>query len=407
MTRRLSDRARRQLGDTELPPYLAEHVRRSADAGPEGDAYRCLAVAENKLMWDLLDELVNAVRNVGPASFAYDDHRGSAALRGAIARFGEKHLWHRRMDPESMVVMAGAGATLETLFNALCDPGEGVLIPTPTYASYWLDLETRIGVRVVPVPTSDARGFTLTIDDLDVAIERADHPISAVLLTNPANPTGQLLPPDTLATVSEWARSRGLHLVVNELYGLTTFNPERFRSAADILDAPSDDTHLIWGFSKDFSASGLRAGVAVTSNDDVLASMRQHAMFSVVSGDTQHLLTTMLDDTAWLDRYLDTMRMRLAESYRITIEALEQHDFGFVPADGGMFVFADLRRALSQQSWEAEEQLWWQILDSTGINLTPGSACRSPVPGFMRICYATEPPDRLAESLATALSAAG
>ena len=405
MTRRLSDRARRQLGDTTVPPYLAEHVRRSHDPGPDGDAYRCLAVAENKLMWDLLDEQANAIRNVGASSFAYDEHWGSLRLREGVSRFGGKHLWRTHIDPESMVIMAGAGATIEALFNALCEPGEGVLVPTPTYAAYWLDLETRINVRVIPAPTGAEQDFVPTVDDFERALEGADGPISAVLLTNPANPTGRMIAPETLSAISAWARSHQLHLVVNEIYALTTFEPNHFQSAATVLGAPADDIHLVWAFSKDFAASGLRCGVAATANDDVIASMRQHAMFSVVSGDTQHLLATMLDDTEWLDRYLVEMRIRLQRSHRITTEALAGHGFGAVEADGGLFVFADLGRALPEQTWEAEEALWWHILDTTGVNFTPGASCRSPVPGFMRICYATEPPDRLGDSLDRALSA--
>ena len=46
MTRRISDRARTQLAGTTMPPYLAEHVARART----DEHYRCLAVAENKLM---------------------------------------------------------------------------------------------------------------------------------------------------------------------------------------------------------------------------------------------------------------------------------------------------------------------------------------------------------------------
>ena len=166
-----------------MPPYLAEHVARAhAD-----DRYRCLAVAENKLMWDLLDTKANTVRHVRPESFGYAEHWGSAEFREAISAFGEEFLWRRRVDPESLVTMAGAGATLEALCNALCEPGEGVLIPTPSYAGYWLDLETRIGLEVVPVPTSPESDFSLTVGDLDRALLAAQVPIGALLLTTPSS----------------------------------------------------------------------------------------------------------------------------------------------------------------------------------------------------------------------------
>ncbi|MBW2472444.1 MAG: aminotransferase class I/II-fold pyridoxal phosphate-dependent enzyme [Deltaproteobacteria bacterium] len=387
-----------------MQPYLVEHIRRTTASGELRDSYRCLAVAENKLMWDLLDEQANVVRNVGPAAFGYAEHWGSQRLRSAISDFGKARLWRRRIDPDSMVVMAGAGASLEALFNAVCEPGEGVLVPTPSYSGYWLDLETRIGVGVVQVPTSPGESWRLTIADLEAALDAHDGAVAAILLTTPSNPTGLTIGGQDLREITAWARSHGLHVVVNELYALSTFDPDRFESAATILDAPSEDVHLVWGFSKDFSSSGLRCGVVATANESVIASMRQHAMFSVVSGDTQHLLTTMLEDADWLDRYLTTMRGRLHAAYRASIDVVSSHGFGYTPADGGLFVFADLRSALREPTWEGEDAMWWRIIDETGVNLTPGSACRSPEPGFMRICHATEPTDRLIDALDRALS---
>ncbi len=400
MTRRISERAREQLRGTALPPYLAEHVAR---AGTD-DRYRCLAVAENKLMWDLLDAKANTVRHVGPESFGYAEHWGSASFREAISDFGGEFLWHRRIEPDSLVTMAGAGATLEALFNALCEPGEGVLAPTPSYAGYWLDLETRIGLEVIPVPTSPESEFSLTVEDLDRALRTAPRPIGALLVTTPSNPTGRRMEEPELLAALDWARANGLHVVVNELYGLSVFDPRGFQSVASMTSAPAEDVHLIWGFSKDFASSGLRCGVLASGNDDVIASVRQHAMFSVVSGDTQHLLGTMLGDRSWASSYLDSMRSRLRGSYEAAVEVVRSHGFGVIPAHGGMFVLADLRPALASPTWEAEEQLWRTVLDASGVNLTPGSACRSPLPGFFRICYATEPADVVVESLDRALS---
>jgi len=48
---------------------------------------------------------------------------------------------------------------------------------------------------------------------------------------------------------------------------------------------------------------------------------------------------------------------------------------------------------MDEVSWEAEERLWHHILDEANVNVTPGSACHVGEPGFMRICFATEPPD--------------
>ena len=394
------------LDAAAVPPYLVEHVAAVTSPDPAvREAYTCLAVSENKLMWDLLDEKANAVRGVGPASFGYAEHWGSERFRRTISDFASGNLWNTAIGPESIVTMAGAGATLEALFANLCDEGTGVLIPTPSYAGYWLDIETRVGLIGVGAPTAADNDFALTPEDLEAAFASAPCPIAALLITNPPNPTGRILDDEEILDAVAWGRAKGLHVVVNELYGLSAHSGRPFRSIAALLDDRSDDVHLVWGFSKDFAASGLRCGVLATDNEDLLHAMRGHAMFSVVSGDTQHLLATMLEDDAWVERYLAEMRSRLASAHGVVSDVLAGHEIGVVPADAGLFVFADLRPFLSAPTWEAEAELWRTMLDRTSVNLTPGSACRSPEPGFFRVCFATVPEEVLADRLDEAVSA--
>jgi len=404
MSPTLSDRATAALDRTDVPDYLLEHVARTTSLDAEvRDGYTCLAVAENKLMWDYLHTKANTVRNVEATAFGYAEHWGRASFREAISEFGSTQLWHERIDPEAVVTMAGAGATLEATFSALCNAGEGVLIPTPSYAGYWLDIESRIGLHGIPAATSPDVDFRLTETDLDNALASSPVPIGALLLTNPPNPTGHILSNDELTGAVAWARNHELHIVVNELYGLSTYGDSPFTSITRLVDR-EDDLHLIWGFSKDFAASGLRCGVLVSNNSDLITAVRSQAMFSVVSGDTQHLFETMLTDEDWLFGYLAEMRRRLRASYVATTQVLARHDVPYIPADAGLFILADMRTTLADQSWEAEHALWRTMLDRTDVNLTPGSACRAPVPGFMRICFATGSPDMVSNALDRALS---
>ena len=77
--------------------------------------------------------------------------------------------------------------------------------------------------------------------------------------------------------------------------------------------------------------------------------------------------------------------------------ALEEAPFfagAFFPvafADGAFFFLCDLRGYLDEETFEAEDALWHRILDEANVNLTPGSVCRNKEPGFLRLCFATEP----------------
>jgi aspartate/methionine/tyrosine aminotransferase len=392
----LSDRGRLLIADSLVPEYITQHMDRSANPDPSSpEPYVGLCIAENLLMWDILEPQFNRNRNVGPTSVAYDDSRGSLALREQVASFGSTHIWGRNVEAENVIVMAGAGAILETLFYVLGDPGDGVLVPTPSYAFYWPDLGMRDELTVVPVHTSRSDSFRVTPELLDEAVAASDVPISALLLTNPDNPTGQIMASEDLAACVDWARSKGIHVVVNGVYALSVHCGRQYEALKSMVDI-GDDIHEVWAFSKDFAMSGLRAGVLTSTNTDVLGAVAEIGYWSIVSGDTQHLLANMLSDDAWVDRYVTEMRVRLRRSYDITTSSLEAAGIPYVAAQAGLFLLADFRRFMDQPTWTGEDKLWSHILDTTNVNMTPGSACHIGEPGFMRICFATEPPEVVA-----------
>lgn len=395
----LSNRGESLADVSPVPTYITEHLERLTDsAHDDPDGYIGLAIAQNLLMWDILEPQINRNRNVSPASIAYGDTTGSLELREQVASFGSRHIWGRPVDADEVVLFAGAGAILEMLFFVLADPGEGILVPTPSYAFYWADLETRDGLAIVPVHTSSSDDFRLTPELLEAAASTSDVPITALLLTNPANPTGAIALPDDMAACIEWARARGIHIVVNGVYALSTHSERPYEPLASIVDI-GDDIHEIWAFSKDFSMSGLRVGVLTSTNKDVLSAIAEIGYWSIVSGDTQHLLANMLADDVWVDRYLREMRARLAKSYETTAAELDAAGIPYVAADAGLFLLADVRPFMEKPTWAEEDRIWRLILNETNVNLTPGSACHIGEPGFMRICFATEPPEVVASAI--------
>lgn len=389
-----------------LPPYLEAHIERvEADIHPH-HRYTCLSVSENKIVWDLLSEKVNTNRNVPQSAMEYGARSGNPEFVDAVADFGSRHVWGTEVGPDEVVTMAGAGTVVETLAATLCARGEAVLVPTPTYAVYWLDIQSRFGVHAVSAPMSFDHGFRLSVDRLAEACDQSPHPVRTLLLTTPSNPVGRIEPMEDIVAAVEWARSRGMHVVINELYALTAHGPTRWVSAASGIEDLKDDVHLMWGFSKDFAASGLRSGVLFTRNEDVRAAATHHAIFGTISGDTQHLLTTMMADDEWNARYLQEMRSRLADARTEVESVLSRHGLSSVPADAGLFLVADLRPLLSDQTWDAEHTLWRTMMEIANVNLTPGSACRFPDPGFMRICFATAPTPQVVDAVDRALTAA-
>ncbi len=215
--------------------------------------------------------------------------------------------------------------------------------------------------------------------------------MKALLVTNPDNPLGRVAPAEEVGRLIEWARDRGLHVVLDEVYALSVFGDATFTSGASLVDDLGEDLHVVWSVSKDLAMSGLRAGALVTGNARLLEALEHLAMWAAVSGDTQALLVDLLSDDAWVDDFVAENQRRLGEAYAGVTDVLERAGLAFHPADAGFFLLLDLRDHLDAPSWEAESRLWERILDGCNVNLTPGSACRAPEPGFFRLVFASVP----------------
>jgi aspartate/methionine/tyrosine aminotransferase len=389
----LSRRGQQLLNQPPFAPYILEHFARQANAWDPvtcPDGYIALCIAENRTMWDVLVPRLATYRNISPRVLGYDAMIGNLEFRRKLADFMGRSVLARTIAPEQLVAVAGAGSVLELLFHVIADPGDGVLVPTPSYAGFWADLETRDELRIVTVPTASATGFRLTTDDLDRALAQAKCPIKALLFTTPDNPLGRVYAREQLLEILAWSERAGIHVVFDEVYALSVFGARPFVSAASLRPVLGARVHVIWAFSKDFGLSGLRCGVLFSENEEVLRAVDALAYWAACSGDTQHLLGELIADRPFVDSYLEQMRSRLAHTYAGVSEALTAHAIDYIPAEAGIFLLCDLRRFLPEQTWEAEQRLWQRMLDEANVNLTPGSACRIAEPGFFRLCYAAE-----------------
>jgi len=377
-----------------MPEYLLRHFEGSKnpyekDAKPDG--YIGLCVAENRLVADLVADRLNEIPMVPASVLGYDAMTGSVRFREKLGRFMGRTFLGREFPPHQISVLAGAGSVLEILFHVLADPGDGVLVPTPSYAGFWLDLELRDELMIVPVHCSSEDGFRLTPERLDRAIAEAGRPVKALLFTSPSNPLGTVYAPDEISEVLTWAERRELHVVFDEIYALSVFGERAFTSCTTVRQTLGERVHIVWAFSKDFGASGLRCGVLISENRAVNATVDAFAYWACCSGHTQYLLGEMISDEAWVDGYIAAMQDLLRDAYGSLTGLLDAGGIPHVPAEAGVFSLLDLRSDLTEPTWEAERALWQRILDEVNINLTPGAACHIGEPGFMRLCYAGLP----------------
>ena len=130
-----------------------------------------------------------------------------------------------------MLVTNGGKHAVYNTFQVLCDPGDEVLLPAPYWTSYPEVITLGGGVPVV-LPTTEATGFRVSIEQLDAAVTPRTK---ALLFVSPSNPTGAVYPPDEVEAIGRWALERGIWVVTDEIYEHLTYDGHVFSSMPGLV----------------------------------------------------------------------------------------------------------------------------------------------------------------------------
>jgi len=302
------------------------------------------------------------------------------------------------VDPRHVVISSGAAACLNNLFFALGEKGDVCLIPAPYYAAFENDMNVLAGVNPVAVDQANPVAGPTEAElerTFEKVIKQRKRP-KFILLTNPNNPLGTIYSPEVLKRVVEWARKKGMHTIVDEIYALGTHKPQNFHSIIKVLDNKLGiDVHFVWALSKDFGGSGLRVGCIYSQNEILLEALATLNIFCCVSGPIQYLTAELMTDDLFVDQFLAESRRRVLASYHLCISKLQEMVIPYVPAKSGIFVYVDFSSLLPKKTFEWEAKLSNIMFEHARIVLTPGETQRETKPGMFRICYAWVTPEVL------------
>ncbi|NXU55938.1 1A1L1 protein, partial [Turnix velox] len=303
----------------------------------------------------------------------------------------------KELNPEHITVMNGCCAVFATLSTVLCDPGDGYLIPAPYYGGINSKTWLYGGIQPVHVPLfsevtdEESHPFQLTVAKLEAALQRAKKQgihVRALILINPHNPLGDIYPEQLLKECLEFAHRYGLHVIMDEIYMLSVYGDTTFTSILSLDCLPDPErTHSMWGFSKDFGMSGIRVGVLHTKNPEIQKAVNELVVFHSCPGPVQHILCQLLRDRDWLENvFFPTNKKRLREAQNILVAGLADLGIPVFKSSAGLYVWADFRKFLKSQTFEAEFELWQKILDKK-LLISPGKAFYCYEPGWFRLVF--------------------
>lgn len=174
------------------------------------------------------------------------------------AREAVAHEYTRRgvRTPASHVVLTASTSEAYTwLFKLLCDPGESVLVPTPSYPLF--EHLTRLeNVHALPYRTDYHGTWAIDLDDLRYAI---DDTTRAILVVSPNNPTGAWLRREELAGLVELCAAHHLALIGDEVFADYPIDPAP-GAIRTVLDQEEVLTVSLGGLSKSVGLPQLKLG---------------------------------------------------------------------------------------------------------------------------------------------------
>ncbi len=277
---------------------------------------------------------------------------GLPELRARIAQlYGE---WYDvDLNPERVVVTAGASGAFLLAFSALFDTGERVGLGAPCYPSYRQILRA-MDINPVAIPTRMANRLQPVAQDV------ANYDLNGLIVASPANPTGTMLDHGQMSSLADACRDHNAAFISDEIYhGL-----EYEAKAVSALEV-TNDTYVINSFSKYFSMTGWRVGWMVVPDDHVRIIERlAQNMFICPPHASQRLAYHAMDCTDELDANVDVYRTNRA----LMMEGLPKAGFTKVaPPDGAFYVYADVSDITADSKALSED-----ILEKVGVAVTPG-----------------------------------
>lgn len=288
----------------------------------------------------------------------YTPALGLPALRAAIADYYAGR-YAVAVDPARVAVTPGASGALLLVMAALFDPGDEVLLADPGYPC------NRHFARVVEavgkgVPVGPETRFQLTAE----LVERHwGERTRGVLVANPGNPTGTVLPAAELRAIHDVVKRKGGWLIVDEIYHELIYGSDEPSAAA-----LGDDVIVVNSFSKYFLMTGWRLGWLLAPawlmpDIDKLAQN----LFLAAPTPAQHAALAAFNDETRV--ILEARKAELRQRRDFLLPELERQGFGLpCKPDGAFYVYADI----ATFSREAE-RFAADLLDAAGVAITPGA----------------------------------
>jgi alanine-synthesizing transaminase len=312
------------------------------------------------------DELLRALTN--REALRYDPKpKGLLAAREAIAAYYAEHA--AKISPDDLILTTSTSEAYSFLFRLLCDPGDAVLVPTPSYPlfDFLADIQD---VKLFPYELVYDHGWQIEVMSLFNAVDRAQAAgarCRAVLAVNPNNPTGSYLKPREQELLNNVCAENEMAIIADEVfldYSLAARSPLTFASNDDTLTFTLSGLSKIAGLPQ-MKVAWIAASGPPALKQDALARLDVIAdTYLSMNAPLQLALPAMLDERETIQpQLLERVRTNLAElDSQLSGQKLCQR----LEVEGGWYAI------LRVPARGSDEDLAIALLDRENVLIQPG-----------------------------------
>ena len=298
----------------------------------------------------------------------YTHSLGIIELREAICRH-YRDRYGVEIDPGRVVVTSGTSPALFMAFSALLGPGDEIIVSNPHYPCY-PNFARFLGSVPAFVEVFEEDGFQYRPEDIRTRIGPGTR---AVLVNSPANPTGNVLAPDRMEAIADL----GLPVIADEIYHGLVYGEEEHT----ILEY-TDEAFVLNGFSKAYAMTGWRLGYVIAPPRFVRALQKIQQNLFISAGSISQWAGVAALNEAGPD--VERMRRIYDERRRVMVQRLREMGFGLTVEPAGAFYILVNAKHLSDNSYD----LAFEILEKSGVGVSPGIDFGSGAEGYLRFSYA-------------------
>ena len=264
-----------------------------------------------------------------------------------------------------LLITVGAIEGLAASVMATVDPGDEVILPTPTYSTHITHVRLASGKPVL-IPLLEENNFALDLESIRQAITPKTK---AILFCSPSNPTGTVFPEKDLRALAEIARNNDLMIITDEAYEYFVFDDEKHFSIASI---PEMKKHVItnYTFTKTYAMTGWRIGYLLADEEIVTQVKKVHIPFSICAPVvSQYAAIAALQGS---QQCIEDFRLHYLKMRNLMCERLDHLNtvFSCNKPGGSYLMFPKILDERGTDSVEFSKKLLKDIQVST----TPGSA---------------------------------